>query len=209
VLTGSGTEFAPFNRSLYGGQYTHSSLETTNLGDSITDISAFVSEAQSAFRHNEFAGTGGSLYYLRDQDVVLGSEKVWVEVRRDNSEQVIQRIALEPGRDYEIDEFQGRIILTRPLLSVSSQIGPSIIRDEPQAGDKTFLVVDYEYVPTDFVSGGVSVGARGKRWINNHVAIGGTWARENRDADDFDVKAFDVTVKKSDRSFLRFEIAFR
>ena len=203
----SGTEFAPFNRSLYGGQFTHSSLATTSLGDSKTEISAFVSESQSAFRHNEFAGTGGSLYYLRDQDIVLGSEKVWVEVRRDNSEQVIQRIVLEPGRDYEIDEFQGRIILTRPLLSVSSEIGPSIIRDEPQAGDKTFLVVDYEYVPADFVSGDAGVGARGKRWINNHIAIGGTFAQENRDTDDYKVKAFDVTLKKTDRSFLRFEVA--
>jgi len=203
----NGTEYAEFNRSLYGGQFTHSSLATTRLGDNKTEISAFVSESQSAFRHNEFAGTGGSLYYLRDQDIVLGTEKVWVEVRRDNSEQVIQRIALEPGRDYEIDEFQGRIILTRPLLSVSSEIGPSIIRDEPQAGDKTFLVVDYEYVPVDFVSGDASVGARGKRWINNHIAIGGTFAHENRDTDDYKVKAFDVTLKKSDRSFLRFEVA--
>ncbi len=203
----SGTEYAPFNRSLYGGQITHSSLATTSLGDNKTEISVFVSESQSAFRHNEFSGTGGSLYYLRDQDIVLGTEKVWVEVRRDNSEQVIQRIVLEPGRDYEIDEFQGRIILTRPLLSVSSEFGPSIIRDEPQAGDKTFLVVDYEYVPTDFVSGDASVGARGKRWINNHVAIGGTFAHENRDTDDYQVKAFDVTLKKTDRSFLRFEAA--
>ena len=203
----SGTEYAEFNRSLYGGQFTHSSLGKTTLGDNKTEISAFVSESQSAFRHNEFAGTGGSLYYLRDQDIVLGTEKVWVEVRRDNSEQVIQRIALEPGRDYEIDEFQGRIILTRPLLSVSSEIGPSIIRDEPQAGDKTFLVVDYEYVPVDFVSGDASVGARGKQWINNHIAIGGTFAHENRDTDDYKVKAFDVTLKKTDRSFLRFEVA--
>jgi len=203
----SGTEYATFNRSLSGGQFTHSSLDKTNLGDNKTEISAFVSEAQSAFRHNEFSGTGGSLYYLRDQDIVLGSEKVWVEVRRDNSEQVIQRIVLEPGRDYEIDEFQGRIILTRPLLSVSSQIGPSIIRDEPQSGDKTFLIVDYEYVPVDFVTGDASVGARGKRWINNHVAVGGTFAQENRDTDDYKVKAFDVTVKKTDRSFMRFEVA--
>lgn len=203
----SGTEFAPFNRSLYGAQYRHSSLDMTGLGDTKTEISAFMSESQTVFRHNEFSGTGGSLYYLRDQDIVLGSEKVWVEVRRNNSEQVLQKIVLERGRDYEIDEFQGRIILTRPLLSVSAQTGPSIIRDEPQPGDNTYLVVDYEYVPSDFVSGDAAVGARGKRWINNHIAIGGTWAHENRDVEDYDVKAFDVTLKKSDRTYLRLEIA--
>ena len=137
----SGTEFAPFNRSLYGAQLRHRSKQSTSLGDNKTEVSAFVSEAQTAFRHNEFTGTGGSLYYMRDQDIVLGSEKVWVEVRRNSSEQVLQRIPLERGRDYEFDEFQGRLILTRPLLSVSAQTGPSIIRDAPQFGDNTYLVV--------------------------------------------------------------------
>lgn len=203
----SGTELAAFNRSLYGAQYRHSSMNKTDMGDNKTEISAFMSEAQTVFRHNEFSGTGGSLYYLRDQDIVLGSEKVRVEVRRDNSEQVLQKIPLERGRDYEIDEFQGRIILTRPLLSVSAQTGPSIIRDEPQPGDNTYLVVDYEYVPSDFASGDDAAGVRGKKWINNHVAIGGTWAHENRETDDYDVKAFDVTVKKSDNTYLRLELA--
>ena len=204
----SGTEYASFNRSLYGAQVRHSSMGVTTLGDNKTEISAFVSEAQTVFRHNEFSGTGGSLYYLRDQDIVLGSEKVWVEVRRNNSEQVLQKIELERGRDYEIDEFQGRIILTRPLLSVSAQTGPSIIRDEPQPGDNTYLVVDYEYVPSDFGSGDdATAGVRAKRWVNNHVAIGGTWAHENSDAGDYDVKAFDVTVKKSNNTYVRLEVA--
>ena len=203
----SGTEFAPFNRSLYGAQYRHRSMATTTQADTRTEITAFMSEAQTVFRHNEFAGTGGSLYYLRDQDIVLGSEKLWVEVRRSSSEQVVQRIPLERGRDYEIDEFQGRVILNRPLLSVSSQGGPSIIRDEPQLGDNTFLVVDYEYVPSDFVSGDAAAGVRGKRWLNNHVAVGGTWAHENRDTDDYDVKGVDITVKKSDSTYIRFEAA--
>lgn len=204
----SGTEYAAFNRSLYGAQYRHSSMDVTALGDNRTEISAFMSEAQTVFRHNEFSGTGGSLYYLRDQDIVLGSEKVWVEVRRNNSEQVLQKVELERGRDYEFDEFQGRIILTRPLLSVSSQTGPSIIRDEPQPGDNTYLVVDYEYVPADFVSGDdAATGLRGKRWIGNHVAIGGTWAHDNSDVGEYDVKAFDVTVKKSNNTYVRLEVA--
>ncbi len=203
----SGTELAALNRSLYGAQFRHSSMDITDLGDSKTEISAFISEAQTLFRHNEFSGTGGSLYYLRDQDIVLGSEKVWVEVRRDNSEQVLQKIVLERGRDYEIDEFQGRIILTRPLLSVSTQTGPSIIRDVPDITDNTYLVVDYEYVPADFVNGDATAGLRAQRWINNHVAVGGTWAHEDRDTDDYSVKAFDVTIKKSDNTYVRLEAA--
>ena len=203
----SGTEFAPFNRSLHGAQFVNRSVTTTALGDNVTEISAFVSEAQTIFRHNEFRGTGGSLYFLRDQDIVLGSEKVWVEVRRNNSEQVVQRLPLQRGRDYEIDEFQGRIILTRPLLSISTQTGPSIIRDEVRFDDNTFLVVDYEFIPTDFDPDDATGGVRARRWVNDHVAIGGTYAAESRDTDDYSVAGVDLTLKKSDATFLRFELA--
>ena len=203
----SGTEFAAFNRSLYGAQYRYLGVPKTSQGDRKTELSAFISEAQTIFRHNEFIGTGGSLYYLRDQDIVIGSEKVSVEVRRDNSEQVVQRIELIRGRDYEIDEFQGRILLTRPLLSISAQSGPSIIRDEPQPDDNTYLVVDYEFVPSELVTGDAAAGVRAKRWINDYVSVGGTWAHENRDTDDFDVKGVDVVVKKTDSTYLRFEAA--
>jgi len=203
----SGTQYAPFNRSLYGAHLLNRSMTTTESGDSKTEVSAFVSEAQTAFRHNEFEGTGGSLYYLRDQDIVLGSDKVWVEVRRDGSEQVVQKIPLERGRDYEIDEFQGRIILSRPLLSVSSQVGPSIIRDEPQPGDNTYLVVDYEFVPEDFEAGNATAGIRARRWLNDHVALGGTWVSENREDEDYAVKGLDLTVKRSNDTYLRFEVA--
>lgn len=203
----SGTEFAPFNRSLYGGRYQHRSMSNTRLGDSKTEVSAFASESQTAFRHNEFIGTGGSLYYLRDQDIIRGSEKVWVEVRRDGSEQVLSRIPLLAGRDYEIDEFQGRLILNRPLLSVSAQSGPSIIRDEPLDGDNTYLVVDYEYLPDTLLSGNSTTGVRGKHWLGDHVGIGATWVKDNRDVNDYQVHGVDVTLKQSDNTYLRFEMA--
>ncbi len=203
----SGTEYAAFNRSLYGARLQHRSHKTTTLGDTKTQISAFMSESQTRFRHNEFEATGGSLYYLRDQDIVLGSEKIWIEVRRNSSEQVLQKIALVRGRDYELDEFQGRILLTRPLLSVSTSSGPSIIRDEPQPDDNTFLVVDYEYAPSTVGEGDATFGVRGKQWITDHIAVGGTWAHENRDNEDYDIKGLDVTVRKTDNTYFRVEVA--
>ncbi len=203
----SGTELAAFNRSLYGAQLQYRSPKNTAQGDTKTELSVFASEAQTAFRHNEFLGTGGSLYYLRDQDIVIGSEKVWVEVRQRGAERVVERIPLVAGRDYDIDEFQGRIILTRPLVTVSGQSGPSIIRDEPIDGNETFLVVDYEYLPDDFESDNVTAGLRARRWLGDHVAIGATVAHETRDADDYNIQGVDLTWKKSGNTYLRAEIA--
>lgn len=203
----TGTEFAPFNRSLYGAQLLHKSTNDTSLGDAKHSLNVFASKAQSLFRHNEFLGTGGSLYYLRDTDIVAGSEKVWVEVRQSGTNRVAQKVALVAGRDYDIDDFQGRLILRRPLLSVAAQGGPSIIRDEPLAGNQTFLIVDYEYSPTNLDFGDASAGVRAKKWLGNHVGIGGTWAHEQRAGDDYDIKGADVTIKRSDQTFIKGEFA--
>ena len=203
----TGAELAPFNRSLYGVRALHRSLESTASGDSSTEVSAFVSEAQTASRHNEFLGTGGSLYYLRDQDIVLGSEKVAVVVRRNGSEQVVESIPLVAGRDYDIDEFQGRLILRRPLLGVAAQSGPSIIRDEPLDGDSVSLVVDYEYLPDNFDADNLTAGFRGRRWLGDHIGVGVTWANEQRDGDDYNIKGVDLTLKKSEHTYIRAELA--
>lgn len=203
----TGTEFAPFNRSLYGAQLLHNSTENTELGDVKHNVNVFASKAQSLFRHNEFLGTGGSLYYLKDTDIVAGSEKVWVEVRQAGTERVVQKVPLVAGRDYDIDDFQGRLILNRPLLSVAAQGGPSIIRDEPLLGNQTFLVIDYEYSPPNLDFSDSTAGVRAKKWLGDHVAVGATWAHEQRAGDDYDIKGSDVTLKKSDQTFIKGEYA--
>ena len=203
----TGTELSTFNRSLYGAKLNHKSTQVTKEGDHKTDITVFGSEAQSAFRHNQFVGTGGSLYYLKDTDIVDGSEKVWIEIRQRESDRAVERIVLEEGRDYEIDDFQGRIILHRALLQIAAQSGPSLIKDSPLDGNQVFLMVDYEYVPNNFNSDKASYGTRGKAWLNDHVAIGGTYAHENRVDNDYDLKGVDVTLQKAKGTYVKAEFA--
>ncbi len=203
----SGAELAPFNRSLYGAQLVYRSTNNTEHGDTKTQLSAFASQAQSLFRRNEFIGTGGSLYFLRENDIVSGSEKISVEVRREPGGRVIEKVELVAGRDYEIDYFQGRIILTRPLLSVAGSGNPSIIRDQPLPGDRTYLVVDYEYTPNDTDVSDATAGVRAKQWIGDHLAIGGTWAHESRDQQDYDLKGVDITLKQAENTFIKLEAA--
>ncbi len=204
----TGTELSSFNRSLYGAKLNHKSTQVTKTGDHKTDVTLFASEAQSAFRHNQFVGTGGSLYYLKDTDIVDGSEKVWIEIReRGDSDRAVKKIVMEEGRDYEIDDFQGRIILHRPLLQIAKQSGPSLIKDTPLDGDQVFLMVDYEYVPNDFDSNKATYGANGKVWLNDHVAVGGTYAHENRSADDYDLKGVDLTLQKAKGTYIKAEFA--
>ncbi|WP_299880816.1 hypothetical protein [uncultured Cocleimonas sp.] len=203
----TGTELSSFNRSLYGAKLAYKSTQITKEGDHKKALTVFASEAQSAFRHNQFLGTGGSLYYLKDTDIVDGSEKVWIEIRQKGSDRAISKIEMEEGRDYEIDDFQGRIILHRPLLQIAAQSNPSLIKDTPLDGDQVYLMVDYEYVPDDFATDKASYGANGKIWLTDTFAVGGTYAHENRDLDDYDLKGIDLTYKKGKGTYIKGEYA--
>ena len=203
----TGNEFGQYNRSLYGAKFHNRSLDTTELGEAKRDATVFVSEAQTSLGHSEFLGTGGSLYYLRHQDILPGSEKAHVEIRDRDSNRVVQNLTLVRGTDYEIDELQGRLILAKPLAQVTQQFAPSLIKDQPLDGNDVILLVDYEYVPDAFQSDQMTVGGRGKQWINDKVAVGVTAVDENRGGEDYQMLGADVTLQAGRGTYLKAEIA--
>ncbi len=201
------TEYLQYNRSLYGAKFSHKSNATTKLGDTARSITLFGSEAQSAAAHVSFRATGGSLYYLKHTDVVQGSEKVWVEVRQRDTQQVVERQDFVEGRDYEVDALQGRIILRHPLSQVVNDRAPAIIRSSPLEGDDVYLLVDYEYVPDSFSAEDTTFGGRAKVWLGDHVAVGVTKVVDERSGTDFDLEGVDITLKVSNGTYLSAEIA--
>lgn len=200
-------EFAHYNRSLYGAQLVYRTPEITEFGDHKNLLTAFASEAQSASGHNEFRATGGSLYYLRKTDLVTGSEKLWIEIREKDSIQVLERYALRAGVDYEVDYFQGRILLNQPLSQIAQRLSPSIIQDAPLQGDSVFLLADYEYVPDDFNFENVVGGVRGKTWIGDSLGLGATVIQEERDAEDYSLEGVDLVYKVGKGTYLKGEFA--
>ena len=122
----TGTEYGQYSRALYGAALSWRSRGSNAWGDPGSELKVFGSEAQTAPGHSEFLGTGGSLYYLKNTDVLPGSERVAIEVRDPTTGRVMQRIELHPGADYEIDNMQGRIILTNPLARVTRDGLPGI-----------------------------------------------------------------------------------
>ncbi|MBN2566272.1 MAG: DUF11 domain-containing protein, partial [Candidatus Eisenbacteria bacterium] len=203
----TGTEYARYNRSLYGAMGRLESVAETNRGQSRVDLAAFGSEPQTAFAHVEFEATGGSLYYLKHEDIVQGSEKLWVEIRDRDSGRLVERVTLERARDYEIDEIQGRAILARPLTQVADQAEPSIIKDVPLDGNRVFLLADYEYVPDGFDADNLTYGGRGKAWLTDGVAVGGTYVQEDGEVTDYKLSGADVTMTLGEGTYLKGEYA--
>ena len=203
----TGTEYAQYQRSLYGAALAWRSHRTNRWGDPGSELRVFGSQAETAPGHNEFIGTGGSLYYLRHTDLLPGSDVVTLEIRDLTTGRTENRVVLQRGTDYEIDELQGRILLTRPLAQITRQNIPTLTRDLPLDGFEQRLIVDYEWVPSGFDADDVTAGFRGKHWFGDHVGVGATYVQENRAGEDYTLAAGDLTLQAGKGTYVKAEYA--
>ncbi|MDR1460985.1 MAG: hypothetical protein LBI78_05015 [Campylobacteraceae bacterium] len=201
-----GTQYGGYSRSLYGAKLDYRSVDINEFGDAKTTVKAFGSEAQSAAGHSEFLGTGGSLYYLKNTNIIPGSDKLLLQVIDTLTGNVIARIDLVRGADYEIDNVQGRVILTRPLSQIIYQGANSITTMAPLSGYEQRLMADYEYVPNAFDGDNVVAGVRVKQWFGDHVALGGTYVTEEQVGDDYEMVGGDITLQAGKGTYLKTEI---
>lgn len=195
----TGTAYSDFNRSLYGAKLYHESENTTKFGDTKSYLTVFGSTGETRGSHNEFSSTGGSLYYLKHQRVTEGSLKLSVEIRDRNTGRVLSTQALSEGTDYEIDNFQGRVLLSTPLpMTASVGSGSSIIAGgQLLGGDNVWLIAEYEYYSDGFDMDGQKVyGARGYGWLNDHIRLGGSYVHEEQAGGEaYELQGLDVTLR--------------
>ncbi len=201
----SGTEYGQYVRSLYGAALNWRSRGGNAWGDPGTELRVFGSEAQTAPGHSEFIGTGGSLYYLKHADLLPGSDVVVLEIRDITTGRVENRVTLQRGADYEIDELQGRVLLTRPLAIITRENLRTITRDTPLDGYEQRLIADYEWVPSGFDADEITAGFRGKHWFGDHFGVGATYVDENRAGEDYTLAAGDLTLRAGRGTYLKAE----
>jgi len=202
----TGTQFGYYSRSLYGGALNWSSQRTTATGEAGSQLRAFGSDAQTAYGHSDLLGTGGSLYYLKHANILPGSDRAVLEIRDPTTGRVVRRVDMARGPDYDIDEIQGRFILTRPLSQTTRENMPTLTRELPLDGYTQVIKVDYEYVP----DGGFDLdqftgGLRAKHWFGDHVAVGATYVDENRSGEDYTLLGADLTLQKGYGTYLKVE----
>ncbi len=198
------TEFARFVRTLYGGKIHLQTASITKFGDSRIKLIIFGACAKQKAAHNEFAGTGGSLYYLKHKEVVEGSEKIKIEVRDKITELVLSMTEMKENIDYEIDYSNGRITFYKPVphFSESSLIIASHLED----GNPVYVVVDYEYTLKESYDEGV-IGVRMNESFSDYLLMGGTYIKEEQSNQDYELKGIDANVNLSKNIKLTAEYA--
>jgi len=196
-------ELALVERGLYGANLHYQSLSATSFGEQRLVLDAFAADPGTVPSREEFRGTGGSLYYLRRQDLVIGSDRLRIEIRDKDSGLVSGVVHLRQALDYDIDYLQGRILLSEPLAATVSD--KLLVRSGGESGDEAWLVAQYEYAPGFEEIDGLATGGQGHYWFRDFVKLGVT-ANHNSEGDsDSSLYAADLTVRKSAESWLKLQ----
>ncbi len=202
------TEFARVQRTLYGAKFHwDENGNTTKFGDDRTRVTAYIAEGGTRQGRDEFRGTGGSVYYLRQGDISIGSEILRIQTRDSVSGLVIENRRLVYGTDYDLDFIQGRIILNQPLGSTGDD--GRLFRDGSQGGNQQILVADYEFSPVigSDIGDAAVYGARGSRWIGDHVKLGATYNHDTDGGEESDLYGLDLTLQYAAGTYIKGEVA--
>ena len=197
------TELAQINRGLYGLDARFASAESTSFGVRKLRIEAFAADPGTLGAHDDHRGTGGTLYYLRNQDISRGSERLYVEVRDRDSGFVLSRRSLVVGTDYELDYLQGRVLLSAPLPSTADD--SQLVRAGGISGNAVWLVAHYEYTPLSIAGNNAFVGGRISGWITDNVRLGATASGQREQDIKNKLAGIDVMWRKTDNTWFKVE----
>jgi len=196
-------DLAHVDRSLYGANLHLQSQDVTSFGEQRFYADGFAAESDTVASRDEFQGTGGSLYFLRQQDLLVGSERVRIEVRDKDSGMVLGVKNLTPTLDYEIDPLQGRLLLTESLSPTADDT--LLIQSDGLSGNPLFLVVRYEYTPGIDEPNTLTTGGRMYYWLDDHIRLGVTANRDVYAGSENRLAATDLTLRVTEATWFKMQ----
>lgn len=202
TINGSG--YLRNERTLYGAQGKYTSQDVTPSGDAKIEVEAYAAQPDQLVGRDVLRGTGGSVYFLQNQDLSVGTETITVEIRDAATQRVISRERLVYGRDYSINYLQGVIILTQPLSSTGSG---RLIETNPGGDTQVNLVAQYEFTPTSADVDGFSYGLRAQGWVSDNIRLGATAMRDETGSADQTSAGVDLRFKLGERSYVQLDYA--
>ena len=199
------TTLTQVDRGLYGITGHYETESYTSFGEEKLLVEGFAAEPGTVAGRDEFRGTGGSLYFLRHQDILIGSDRLRIEVRDKDSGVVIGVKNLVPVIDYDLDYIQGRILLSQPLASLADD--GLLVSDSSLSGNPVYLISRYEYSPGFDEIETLATGGRTHYWFNDNIKLGATLSSQKQDTEDSSLNGIDLTLRKSTGTWVRLEAA--
>ncbi len=196
-------ELAQVDRGLYGANVRYQTEATTRFGEKRVAIDGFAAEPGTVASRQDFRGTGGSLYFLRHQDLLVGSERLRIETR-DKDSGLVKSVAHLKPTDYDIDYLQGRILLAAPLGATIDD--GLLVRDEGIHGDEAWLVVQYEFSPGFGDVDALATGGQGHVWINDYLRLGAVANHNDEEGSASSLYGGELTLRKTSDSWLKLQV---
>ena len=183
----SQSEFAAYDRTFTGGRLH---LESAGF-----HADAFATVTNRRVSQEEIRGSGTSGYYfLRNSNIVTGSEKVRIEVRdRFRSEVVISSREKARFIDYDIDYTQGTLYFKQPVGALDDQ------------GNPIYIVISSEAI-TDAANNYVAGGA-GEVTLLKTLTLGATGVVEQRSPSNYMLLGGNAALNFNELGSIRGEVA--
>lgn len=181
------TELGRYSRTLNG-------VKTAYKGD-VLSYNAFATLTAQSYKKDEIQGDGTSgLYKLSSREIVINSDKVRVEVRDRFQSKIVKSVrTYSRYLDYDIDTAAGTLFFREPIPARDPEFNP------------VFIVVEYE--ADDSADRKISYGGRAAVQATEHVELGVTHIREGTIGRSGTLTAGDVTLKLTETTKLRAELA--
>ena len=207
-------EYSPFiadHQTIYGAQLA---LETsaeqdggqggaglTSRGEPKQALRAYYAPHQTGHTTELLQGTNGSVYFLRNTDIQIGSELIERQLRDPITDRVMSKQVLVRGRDYEINYTAGRLIMTAPLTSVET---------DPRTGAQlsNLLFVSYSYALNDLLTKQALYGSEASLWLSDGLQIRGYAQSKEQSDGGLNVTGAGVTLAPFDRTRLSLDLAY-
>ena len=201
----SGSELIKYSRGLYGANARFRSETPTSFGEKRTAVDAFAADPGTLAARDEYRGTGGSLYFLQNQNITVGAERVWIEVRDKDSGLVLATRQLSSAQDYDIDYIQGRIMLRQTLSATGG--GGGLVFTATVNGQPQYLVTTYEYVPGITAISSLTTGVHASQWVNDTFKVGVTDYNQGENGANQTLKGVDLTARLAANTNFKAELA--
>ncbi len=143
----------------------------------------FVSDSKNIFVKDEIKADGTSgAYNLRYKDILINSERVFIEVRdRNHPNIVIQKTPMRRFFDYSIDYTNATIYFKEPIFSTDFNLNPK------------YIVIDYE-IKSNSISNLLYGGRVGAKFYDGRVETGISYIKEDLNLNQKTLKAIDTKI---------------
>ncbi|MGR3793744.1 hypothetical protein [Vannielia sp. SX4] len=192
-------------RTLYGFYGHYETPAATSHGEPRATVDVYAAQPERIAQRDVLRGTGGSVYFLRRQDIGIGTETVTIQIRDASTGRVLETRRLIAGQDYQINYIQGVVTLAAPLSSYGS--GNGLVITEPGGSNDVNLVVNYEYSPTSTDVDTFAYGGRVEGWVSDKVRVGVTVMSEDTDDGDQRAAGVDLLWRHSENTFVSLDYA--